>query len=238
MWIKRNVVMLPTDEKASIIGLYKDTKQLVFNNPNNKDIPRGIPQHLYILSDEEIKEGDWIYRFNSKDVFKADSFLIHLIERNSTEICKKIIATTDSFLNIWILNHNGLSEGEYQTTLPQPSQQFIEKYVEEYNKDCKTKKNMEKSIEILKKFEQQEWITKDKQKIKIKDLSISHLGNIYKNLKKKFDSLEDPMNDYPSFQGEMAQMYAEQQWEASNNYYRQLERNLQLFEVYYKLKTL
>lgn len=97
---------------------------------------------------------------------------------------------------------------------------------------------MEKSIEILKKFEQQEWITKDKQKIKIKDLSISHLGNIYKNLKKKFDSLEDPMDDYPSFQGEMAQMYAEQQWEASNNYYRQLERNLQLFEVYYKLKTL
>ena len=97
---------------------------------------------------------------------------------------------------------------------------------------------MEKSIEILKKFEQQEWITKNKQKIKIKDLSISHLGNIYKNLKNKFDSLEDPINNYPSFQGEMAQIYAEQQWNASNNYYRQLERNVQLFEVYYKLKTL
>lgn len=97
---------------------------------------------------------------------------------------------------------------------------------------------METQIEKLKKFEQQEWITKSKEKIKIKDLKLDHLGNIVKNLRKRFNSLEDPMNDYPSFDGEMAQMYAEQQWEASVQYYRQLERNLELFECYYRLKSL
>lgn len=97
---------------------------------------------------------------------------------------------------------------------------------------------METQIEKLKKFEQQEWITKSKEKIKIKDLKLDHLGNIVKNLRKRFNSLEDPMDDYPSFDGEMAQMYAEQQWEASVQYYRQLERNLELFECYYRLKSL
>ena len=97
---------------------------------------------------------------------------------------------------------------------------------------------MENQIKILKKFEEQEWVTKSKERIKIKDLKLEHLGNIVKNLRKKFDSLEDPMNDYPSFGGEMAQMYAEQQWQASINSYKQLERNLELFECYYRLKSL
>lgn len=97
---------------------------------------------------------------------------------------------------------------------------------------------MEKQVEILKKFEQQYWVTKSKEKIQIKDLTIDHLRNIVKNLKKNFKSIENPMNDYPSFQGDMAQLYAEQQWQASVQYYEQLERNLQLFECYYKLKSL
>ena len=97
---------------------------------------------------------------------------------------------------------------------------------------------MEDKIEILKKFEQQAWITKTKGKIKIKDLKLDHLRNIVKNLRTRFDSLEDPMNDYPSFGGEMAQMYGIQQWEASMQSYKRLERTLQLFECYYKLKSL
>ena len=98
---------------------------------------------------------------------------------------------------------------------------------------------MKNQIKILKNFEEQEWVTKSKERIKIKDLKLEHLGNIVKNLRKKFDSLEDPMNDYPFlFDGEMAQMYAEQQWQASVNSYKQLERNLELFECYYRLKSL
>ena len=68
-----------------------------------------IPQHLYILSDEEIKEGDWcllntriVVRYFKPSV-KSRSF-------------KKIIASTDKSLG-----------------LPEPSTNFIKKYIEEYN---------------------------------------------------------------------------------------------------------
>lgn len=97
---------------------------------------------------------------------------------------------------------------------------------------------MDAQIKVLKAFEEEYWITKDKQKVKIKDLTLNHLGNIVKFLQKKFDSLEDPLNDYPSFQGEMAQMYAEQCWQHEAQRYASLERRLKLFKVYYKLKSL
>lgn len=41
------------------------------------------------------------------------------------------------------------------------------------------------------------------------------------------------MNDYPSFDGEMAQMYATQQWEVSIQQYKQLKKML----PYLKLTT-
>lgn len=97
---------------------------------------------------------------------------------------------------------------------------------------------MEKQIEILKKFEEKEWITKNKRKIKIKDLDLDHLKNIVKNLKKRFKQMEDPENDYPSFDGEMAQMAADYQWRKAVAYYNQLKREVELFECYYKLKKL
>lgn len=65
------------------------------------------PQHLYIISDDKIKEGDWcLSKLNEIVVFKGKNFNY-----------KKIIATTDASLD-----------------LPQPSQQFIEKYIKSYNK--------------------------------------------------------------------------------------------------------
>ena len=97
---------------------------------------------------------------------------------------------------------------------------------------------MEKQIEILKKFEEKEWTTKNKRKIKIKDLDLDHLKNILKNLKKRFKQMEDPENDYPSFGGEMAQMAADYQWRQAVSYYNQLKREVELFECYYKLKKL
>lgn len=97
---------------------------------------------------------------------------------------------------------------------------------------------MEKQIEILKKFEEKEWVTKNKRKIKIKDLDLDHLKNIVKNLKKRFKQMEDPENDYPHFGGEMAQMAADYQWRQAVSYYNQLKREVELFECYYKLKKL
>ena len=97
---------------------------------------------------------------------------------------------------------------------------------------------MEKQIKILQEFEQKTWITKSGDKVQIKDLSISHLKNIVSYLRKKYNELEDPMNDYPLFKGEMAQMHAHNQWMSDVQYYNQLKRSIELFECYYKLKNL
>jgi hypothetical protein len=92
--------------------------------------------HLYILSNEEIKGDDFVYRINSKDVVKVDSFLIHLIKQNSTELCKKIIASTDSSLKIEIDGNRGnlLPDVSFDIELPKISKSVIEYYVTEYNK--------------------------------------------------------------------------------------------------------
>lgn len=97
---------------------------------------------------------------------------------------------------------------------------------------------MEQKLKLLLEFEQRYWITKSNEKIQIKDLKLEHLENIVNFLKKKFNDMENPMNDYPSFDGEMAQMCADLEWRNNIQRYRQLEKNLQIFECYLKLKSL
>ena len=76
---------------------------------------------IYILSDDEIKEGDWCLDTVNNILFISDgNSKLH----KSTD--KKIIATTDTSL----LLHSDFDS----YNLPQPSQQFIEKYIESYNK--------------------------------------------------------------------------------------------------------
>lgn len=141
---KCQAVMLSTNEKA-IINLNQYRKDIptlnlskeISNyetNPYQLIIDRGYqPQHLYIISDEEIKEGDWFIQTTYQGVFKClkkDNNYIYF-NNNSYEpidYCKKIIATTD-------LNLSSIPKGDTFTKLiPEPSQSFIEKYVEEYNK--------------------------------------------------------------------------------------------------------
>lgn len=93
-------------------------------------------------------------------------------------------------------------------------------------------------LEILKRFEKSLWTTKNGQTIKVKDLTVEHLGNIVKYLQVHLNNLSDPMDDYPSFEGEMAQMYAVQEWESSIKYYNNLQKRVNLFRVYYLLKQL
>lgn len=138
MFKKANVVMLPTNEKAKVGMInFADFNrkgyqlELIHYITNGEGLK---PQHLYIISDEEIKEGDWFISnpntivcslttieksegitFNSNDSER-------IISKNGTRQqylsrCRKIITSTDSSLN-----------------LPQPSQSFIQKYIEEYNK--------------------------------------------------------------------------------------------------------
>jgi len=118
---KCKVVMLPTNEKAKFGNLVLAPlfqKLLIFEHQNCTE----VSQHLYILSDEEIKEGDWVYNEISKEIYQ--------FKENRVDYEKKIIATTDKSLTREIF---GLGETA-MCPLPQPSTSFIEKFVEEYNK--------------------------------------------------------------------------------------------------------
>lgn len=123
---KCKVVMLSTNEKAQKGQLAILDNRLITIMSEFQIFAK--PKHLYITSDEEIKEGDWfIFDRVFKSICRVDSIIL-----NNIETCdKKIIATTDTSLKIKTFYE---IEGNQEISLPQPSQQFIEKYIEEYNK--------------------------------------------------------------------------------------------------------
>jgi len=134
---KHKVVMLPTNEKASTI--WKTTSgQLIHTHVSGEYKEKYQPQHLYILSDEEIKIGDWGIGHakgingigTGYYVFKHDNSNIAKVNALA-EGSKKIIATTDT--SLWE-HDDTVPYPKTKPALPQPSQAFIEKYVEEYNK--------------------------------------------------------------------------------------------------------
>jgi len=119
---KVQVVMLPTNEKAN---LFIDKNQLLYFPDHKrsyvewKDVQY---QHLYFLSNEEIKEGDWVYNSISKEIYQ--------FKENHVDYENKIIATTDSSLKIHPMQMNT----PHYDYLPEPSQSFLEVYVREYNR--------------------------------------------------------------------------------------------------------
>jgi len=57
-----------------------------------------VPHHIYITSDEEIKEGDWFIALDgSNDIYKANKVWLDIIKEN-TNPSRKIILTTDQDL--------------------------------------------------------------------------------------------------------------------------------------------
>lgn len=117
------VVMLPTDKKATN-GLQPFLVEDDLTLPSTGAFARRLQQlnfqayHLYILSNDEIEQGDWCILLDSfgNPMSKPQSFnpeVGHVLNKD----LRKVIATTDTSLN-----------------LSQPSQAFIEKYVDLYNK--------------------------------------------------------------------------------------------------------
>jgi hypothetical protein len=146
------VVMLPTNKKADLrIG---KTHGVLHYKNNIFDESLGVYQHLYFLSDEEINEGDWFIHPDSscfdkeckevsiggyeiKQVSKTDEHFVYheVMAISKSKNIKKIIATTDkSFRLTEIVKEDGNIKFPYITPLPQPSQSFIKKFIEEYNK--------------------------------------------------------------------------------------------------------
>ena len=121
------VVMLPTENKSHIF-LHKKYNQLHYVDTPIHDEPIEKNQHLYFLSDDEIKEGDYIYHtqmFNhigftgiakvGKQRINGDFIMTSLCGNHTYYTPKepKIIATTNETLG-----------------LPRPSNEFLKKYCE------------------------------------------------------------------------------------------------------------
>lgn len=108
MWKTCNIVMLSA--KKSGIALYDNVLCEKRNSPfDYKENSIIKPKYLYITSDEEIKEDNY--------GLSALNEVVLIGKLYDKSLYKKIIATTDISLG-----------------LPLISQQFIEKYIEEYNK--------------------------------------------------------------------------------------------------------
>jgi len=124
-----NVVMLPTEDRVngnicispSIKG---GTELRIISNDKALLISKVQPQHLYITSNDEIKEGDWFYRI-------SDNSIIRNIRRGTHHLVdKKIIATTDKSLTTGNMI-DCLSSNPKKETLPQPSHNFIKAFCEQ-----------------------------------------------------------------------------------------------------------
>lgn len=138
MTLKRvQVVMLPTNEKAKLSLI--NNKLLVSSfvdwesKPKDWEEGDGLNQHLYILSDDEIREGDCCYDNGTIYKIKDKKHLLVVLNFGNA---KKIIATTDEALCYHNPEYDSRSKtGREFIFLPQPSEDFIRVYVEAYNKN-------------------------------------------------------------------------------------------------------
>lgn len=146
MWKDKGLqlVILPTENKVNVLRGYAD-RSLLFRYQENYQILESEGDltcyyYLYLLSDEEIKEGDWCletmainsifqYSGNSRKSYN-DSDVVLLFDskgnNHNLKHSKKIIAATNPSLN-----------------LPQPPPSFLEEYAKRYN----SKQPMEIEVE-------------------------------------------------------------------------------------------
>ena len=118
----RQVVMLPTKKASSIIKDFNN--KLIFNYNDTQSLRDGYQfQHLYITSDEEIKEGDGaLHQLDSKVIQIVEGLLDGDIRRFGYT---KVIATTNKSI--------GISKDEFESKnwlLPQIPESFIKAFVE------------------------------------------------------------------------------------------------------------
>lgn len=133
MFKKSKVVMLPINNEANEDSLIFIENRLMFQTKNEAKNDRkwSVRErfHLYFLSDEEIKKGDW-YVKNGVSVHQS-------AENGDYKNCKKIIATTDKSLSSLLEPHRDqygdMRHNKFQE-LPAPSKSFIEKFINDCNK--------------------------------------------------------------------------------------------------------
>lgn len=134
------IIMLPTDKKIneaylSINQIFidkSDSKKYVStqNHYDKKVLEYFTPQHLYFVRKEEINEYDWYIWLDNKQIHQASGVLDILNEHVRNGDIKKIISSTDPYLD-WIEHNDTLPyPSGKQHRLPRPSIEFLEKYCE------------------------------------------------------------------------------------------------------------
>lgn len=149
--------MLPTEEKAtdkpfSAGVTLCNNNQLRIGNPVGGTESR---QHLYITSDEEIRESDWMINKNRDTLYQCDAIGV----KHDLKNWNKVVATTNSQLLVYcdsVVGYKGLEEQEADRCfpLPQVDQSFISRYMSEYNKGNKIEKI---EVEYEKYDHDEEW---------------------------------------------------------------------------------
>lgn len=135
---KAQVVILPTKGKSSFGMVYEINQLHLYTNDddqNNICDDLAINQHLYFISDDKIKEGEWYINLqnpNKPYLNRSGSTNFDGLYTN----CKKIIFTTDKSI---INNPTHYEDGtkrvfETNEFLPQPPKGFVETYIQAYNK--------------------------------------------------------------------------------------------------------
>ena len=135
-----DIVILPTKEKSDVSI---DSFGKMFHKNKNSFIEFNdcTNQHIYILSNEKIKEGDCYLTFAGGDLSKCIDKEPRFCESGNWnfEYCRKIIATTDiNLLKVKIGNLHTGKAFEYEpmyaaTGILELPLSFIELYIERYN---------------------------------------------------------------------------------------------------------
>ena len=134
--------MLPTNQRAVNKGdLVLSTGNRLYSAwDDTEDTGKYTPQHLYITSNEQIKEGDWYYTPIKRSIEQCikQRLIVKGGENDITQL--KIIATTDKSIAI---EHSILSipqrkglVNDYpveKTIIPSPSPEFVQAYIKAYN---------------------------------------------------------------------------------------------------------
>ena len=97
---KRNLWIIPTDKPSRLIFDKEENRLLPLQEEDfwmlHQDLIEN--QQIYITSDEEIKEGDWLFDLDIKRVVIADNLKVLTSQAIGCWYYKKIILTTDQDL--------------------------------------------------------------------------------------------------------------------------------------------
>lgn len=133
-----DIVLLPTKEVSNIV-LLPVNNCILYNADAMRDgVNNTSNRHLYIIVDEALQESEID---NHLCIFRSNNELITCIAGSNYGRVKtigeyyKIIATTDTSLEIMMTNPAAWNAGIKTMKLPQLPQDFIIDYISEYNKN-------------------------------------------------------------------------------------------------------